>query len=115
MAQKKRSYGSGSVTKRGKGLAIRWREKEITPDGRTRIVQRCKALGEVTKTEANEKLREELAKSAVPKAAAVTFADFAASWKALVLPNYPEAFDAHASRGHSREETRALLWSYAFN
>ena len=35
MTRTKRQYGSGGLLKRGRGWAIRWREHEFTPDGRT--------------------------------------------------------------------------------
>ena len=93
----KRSWGSGSVQKRNGGLIIRWREKEMQTDGTTKTVHRCEALGDVTISEANDKLREKLSLAKTPKAAPVRFEDFAASWKALVLPKYPK----HSTRkGH---------------
>ena len=93
----KRSWGSGSVQKRSGGLVIRWREKEMQTDGTTKTVHRCEALGDLTISEGNDKLREKLSLAKTPKAAPVTFDDFAASWKALVLPKYPK----HSTRkGH---------------
>lgn len=55
---RRRSYGSGSIQKRGEGQSIRWREKEIAPDGSMQIVHRCEALGNVSSSEAEAILRE---------------------------------------------------------
>src|SRR5215472_11777061 len=64
--QKRRSYGTGCVIERGKGLAIRWREKVLQADGTIKEVMRCKALGLVSKTEANKVLQEFLDSSIIP-------------------------------------------------
>jgi integrase len=98
MARKhsKRSYGTGSIQQRGRGLVIRWREKEIASDGSTHIVHRCETVGDIPRLEAAARLRDRLAGAAEPKATPVTFAEFAIQWKVLVLPKYPK----HSTRKH---------------
>src|SRR5437867_9108407 len=50
MARKqKRPYGSGCLLKVKNGWAIRWREKEIGPDGKQRAILKYEALGTVAK------------------------------------------------------------------
>jgi integrase len=47
---------------------------------------RCKALGSVSKTEANKALQTLIDAAVVPKAAPVTFKELATRWKSIVLP-----------------------------
>ena len=96
--QKRRSYGTGCVIERGKGLAIRWREKVLQPDGTIKEVMRCKALGLVSKTEANKALQEFLDSSIIPKAAPITFSELAGRWKSTVLP-----VRKYSTRKHHRD------------
>jgi integrase len=83
---KRRNYGTGCVIERGKGLAIRWREKVLQPDGTIKEVMRCKALGPVSRTEANRMLQEFIDAAAVPRTAPVSFEQLANRWKSIVLP-----------------------------
>jgi hypothetical protein len=69
---KRRNYGTGCAIERGKGLAIRWREKVLQPGGTIKEVMRCKALGLVSRSEANRTLQEFIDAAAVPKAAPVS-------------------------------------------
>lgn len=84
----KRSYGSGCVIKRGKGFAIRWRETQILPDGTKRFVNKCEALGAVSKRKAVETLNERLAEARTATHPVITFAELATVWKTNVLPLY---------------------------
>ena len=90
MAQRKRQYGSGSLFKRGRGWAIRWREREIAPDGTTRQVLRYETLGPVSRREASEALARRLAAAGGkrPTRSQVTFATLAGQWEFSVLPMY---------------------------
>src|SRR6266705_336503 len=97
--KKRRSYGAGCVIQDGKGLAIRWRETVIDSDGTIKKVLRYKALGDVSLRDANEELRKQLAAASQPKQKPLTFTEFAASWKANVLPRYPK----HSTRKHHAE------------
>ena len=54
MARNKRQYGSGCLLRKGKGWAIRWRELEIAPDGKTRRVLRYESIGAVSSREASQ-------------------------------------------------------------
>jgi integrase len=90
---KKRSYGSGCLIKRGKGFAIRWRETRVLLDGTKQFVNRCEAVGNISKTKAVEILNEKLAATRTEHRAVITFAELAAAWKATVLPMYK-----HSSR-----------------
>ncbi len=87
--QSKRSYGSGCVIQRGKGFAIRWREIQILPDGTKRFVNRCEAVGRVSKRKAVDILNERLATAATTvQRPVITFSELATVWKATVLPMY---------------------------
>ncbi len=63
MARNKRQYGSGCLLKKGKGWAMRWRELEIAPDGKTRRVLRYESIGHVSSREASQALRPETGRS----------------------------------------------------
>src|SRR5947209_1667922 len=91
MARKiKRKYGSGEVVKSGSGLAIRWREPILMPDGTIKCRRRYLALGEISSKEAARRLAEKLvesgsAKEPIPN---VTFREHAAKWIRDILPMY---------------------------
>jgi len=90
MARTKRQYGSGALLKRGRGWAIRWRERVLTPDGRKISVLHYENLGNVTKTEAGRTLALRVAQAGPlrierPK---ITFATLAADWQVQVVPMY---------------------------
>ena len=61
MARPKRQYGSGCVIDTKGGIAIRWREVEIAPDGTTRRVLRYETLGHVSRKRAAHVLAQKLA------------------------------------------------------
>ena len=61
MARRKRQYGSGSLFKEGRGWAIRWREREIAPDGTIKKRLCYEALGNISRAEAGELLRRKMA------------------------------------------------------
>ncbi|HEX4997907.1 MAG TPA: tyrosine-type recombinase/integrase [Terriglobia bacterium] len=84
----KRSYGSGCVIRRGKGFAIRWRETQLFADGTKRFVNRCEALGPVSKRKAVEILNERLAEARAVQRPIVTFDELATAWRTTVLPMY---------------------------
>jgi integrase len=96
--RRRRNYGTGCVIERGKGLAIRWREKVLQPDGTIKEVMRCKALGLVSKTDANKALQELIASSTVPKVAPIKFSELANRWKSTVLP-----VRKYSTRKHHRD------------
>jgi integrase len=91
MARTKRQYGSGCLLKRGRGWAIRWREMEIAPDGRTKRALRYEALGQISRGEAAEILAQRMAAAGngkTPTRSRVTFRALASDWQANVLPMY---------------------------
>jgi integrase len=88
---KRRQYGSGCLLKRGRGWAIRWREIEIAPDGKTRRWLRYEALGPISQAEARRILGRKVAENGngrTPTRSRVAFETLAESWKATVLPTY---------------------------
>jgi integrase len=88
---KRRQYGSGCLLKRGRGWAIRWREIEIAPDGKTRRWLRYEALGPISQAEARRILAGKIAEignGKAPTRSRVAFETLAESWKATVLPTY---------------------------
>jgi integrase len=97
--RKRRTYGAGCVIKEGKGLAIRWREAVICPEGKIERRLRYESLGDVSLRQANEELRKRIAGAGEPKQKPVTFREHAASWKTNVLPQYPK----HSTRKHHSE------------
>jgi integrase len=91
MARSKRQYGSGCLLKRGKGWAIRWREREIAPDGTTKRVLRYETLGRISRSEARSALAQRVAvagDSKTPARSRVAFRTLASEWLAHVLPMY---------------------------
>ncbi len=91
MARMKRQYGSGCLLKRGKGWAIRWREKEIAPDGTARRALRYETLGPMSRKDAADILAQRLAaagSSRAPVRSRVAFRTFASEWQAHVMPMY---------------------------
>lgn len=84
----KRSYGTGSVIEKPNGLAIRWREPELMPDGSIRSVLKYKSLGAVSKREASQALQDRLAACQTPRRGPITFQELASVWKSTVLPMY---------------------------
>lgn len=90
MARRKRQYGSGSLLKRGRGWAIRWREQEIAPDGTKLRRLRYENLGLITRHEASRILAQRLAAAGIPAPTRirVTFETIASDWLVQVLPMY---------------------------
>jgi integrase len=89
MAQRKRQYGSGCLLQRGKGWAIRWREREIAPDGTTQRMLRYENLGAMSRKEAADILSQRLVKAGkAPVRSRVTFETLANQWLATVVPMY---------------------------
>src|SRR5438128_2473583 len=90
MARRKRQYGSGSLLRRGRGWAIRWRGREMTPDGLTKGVLNYENLGVVTRTEAARTLAQRVAAAgtATIVRARVSFGELATDWQAQVVPMY---------------------------
>jgi integrase len=89
MARRKRQYGSGSLFKEGRGWAIRWREREIAPDGTVKKRLCYEALGNISRAEAGEILRRKMAEfgsSDGPTRSRVTFLTLARQWEVDVLP-----------------------------
>lgn len=89
MARRKRQYGSGSLFKEGRGWAIRWREREIAPDGTIKRRLCYEALGNISRAEAGEILRRKMAEfgsSDGPTRSRVTFLTLAQQWEVDVLP-----------------------------
>ncbi len=89
MARRKRQYGSGSLFKEGRGWAIRWREREIAPDGAIRKRLCYEALGNISRAEAGEILRRKMAEFGSgdgPTRSRVTFLTLAQQWEVDVLP-----------------------------
>jgi len=97
--RKRRTYGAGCVIDEGKGLAIRWRETFIGPEGKIESKLRYAALGDVSLRHANGELRKRIAASSQPKQRPVTFSEHATSWRTNVLPQYPK----HSTRKHHAE------------
>ena len=90
------SYGSQETTvrqrslfKEGRGWAIRWREREIAPDGTIKKRLCYEALGNISRAEAGEILRRKMAEfgsSDGPTRSRVTFLTLAQQWEVDVLP-----------------------------
>ena len=90
MARPKRQYGSGCVIETKGGIAIRWRESEIAPDGTIKRVLRYETLGRISKKRAAQVLAQKIT-SAGSKTIArsrVTFRTVCDQWLATVLPMY---------------------------
>ena len=102
--KKKRTYGTGCILERRNGLAIRWREPVMMPDGSVKRVLRYETLGMVSRKEAARTLRERQAQSEVPKAAPVSFGELASAWKTSVLPMYK-----YSTRKHHGQILRTKL------
>src|SRR4030095_8400724 len=100
MARKhsRRSYGSGSIQQRGKGLVIRWREKEIASDGSMCTVHRCGALGSVSRSEAAAILRHRLSRGHSTKIQTYDFCGICGSMEGANFAEVPEAFHTKTSR-----------------
>ena len=90
MARPKRQYGTGCVLETKGGLAIRWREREIAPDGTTRRPLRYETLGDVSKKYASHVLAQRVAAAGgtTPARSLVTFGSIADQWVKTVLPMY---------------------------
>ena len=98
MARLKRQYGSGCLLKRGKRWAIRWREKEIAPDGRTRRALRYETLKPMSRKDAADILAQRLSaagSSRPPVRSRVAFRTFASEWQAHVMPMYKHSTQKH--------------------
>jgi integrase len=75
--------------KEGRGWAIRWREREIAPDGTIKKRLCYEALGTISRAEAGEILRRKMAEfgsSDGPTRSRVTFHTLAQQWEVDVLP-----------------------------
>ena len=83
----RRPYGSGCLLKVKGGYAIRWRERQMLPDGSTKRMLRYKTLGDVSKKEANRILNEKMITGHVLRPTA-TFQELVSSWEDSVLPLY---------------------------
>src|SRR4029077_15539258 len=107
MARSKRQYGSGCLLKRGKGWAIRWREKENAPDGTTKRGLRDETLGRISRSEARSALAQRVAvagDSKTPARSRVAFRTLASEWLAHVLPMYK-----HSTQKNHRHILEKLL------
>ena len=93
--KKKRSYGTGCVLEVASGLAIRWREPLLMPDGSIRKVQKYEVLGHVSRKEAAKALLDRLGNSTGPRRSPITFSDLANVWKTTVLPMYKYSTRKH--------------------
>jgi len=96
MARKrKRQYGSGTVVQEGTGLAIRWREPVLMPDGSIEQRRRYQALGPVSRKEAARRLAEKLVEGGSQRepTPTVTFREHAARWIRDVLPCTSSRFE----------------------
>jgi hypothetical protein len=81
-----------------KGWAIRWRELEIAPDGKTRKVLRYEMLGRISRGEASDILAQKVAAvsgSKAPTRSRVTFRTLANDWQVSVLPMYKHSTQKH--------------------
>ena len=107
MARPKRQYGSGALLKRRNGWAIRWREYELTPDGRKMAALHYENLGDVSKTEAARTLGLRLAQAGPPRLQRpkITFATFASDWVTQVVPMYKHS----TQKNHTHILTKHLL------
>ena len=90
MARKK-TTGTAPVlcSREGRGWAIRWREREIAPDGTIKKRLRYEALGNISRADAGEILRRRIAEfgsSDAPARSRVTFRTLAQQWEVDVLP-----------------------------
>jgi integrase len=90
MARRKRQYGSGCILETKGGIAIRWRELELAPNGTLRRVLRYETLGQVSRKRATQILAERLAAAGgrTPARSLVTFGTVANQWLKIVLPMY---------------------------
>ena len=90
MARTKRQYGTGCLLKRGRGWGIRWRVREIHPDGTTKNALKYENLGLVTRSEAADTLALRVAAATKPVhlRPRISFATLAQEWQALVVPMY---------------------------
>jgi hypothetical protein len=104
MARTRRQYGSGCLLKRRRGWAIRWREWQIAPDGTKVKVLRFETLGDMTRSEAAQRLTDKLA--AAGDAADDTLArPIPVARQRLGGNSAPDvqAFDTEASAVHAQE------------
>lgn len=90
MARRKRQYGSGCLLAKGGGWAIRWREREIAPDGTRKRVLRYETLGSMSRREAADILAQKVAAAGgkAPMRSRVMFRTLVNQWQATVLPMY---------------------------
>jgi hypothetical protein len=84
--ENRRCYGTGTVIERGNGLTIGWREAVVQPDGTVKRVMRWKALGPVSKREANETVQTLAETGRRPRPGSTIFRALATKWKTIVLP-----------------------------
>jgi integrase len=90
MARKsRRPYGTGCILERGRGLAIRWYEEMIGPDGKPQRVKRYEALGPVSRKKAAETLAKKFqVQTPMPVQTKITFAEHAERWRSDILSTY---------------------------
>src|SRR3990167_6164723 len=90
MARPKRQYGHGCLIETKGGFAIRWREREIGPDGNTRRALRYETLGHVSRKRAERVLGQKVAAAGGKGAmrSLVTFRTVCDQWLTTVLPMY---------------------------
>jgi integrase len=90
MARKaRRPYGTGCILEEGRGLAIRWYEQVIGPDGKPQRVKRYESLGPVSRKKAAEKLATKFqVQTPEPVQTKIVFAEHAERWRNDILPMY---------------------------
>ena len=90
---RKRDWGTGSIVKEKRGLAIRWSETVLEKDGRRHRQMTYEFLGDVSRQKAKQTLAARITENrrrnvAVDFAEPPTFADHAKRWEADILPMY---------------------------
>lgn len=91
---RKREWGTGSIVKESRGLAIRWSETVLQKDGTRRRKMKYEFLGPVSRQKAKQMLANRITESrrrAVvvdDPVKAPTFAEHAKRWEADILPMY---------------------------
>src|ERR1700716_1355444 len=113
MARRRRQCGSGCLFKEGRGWAIRWREREIAPDGTIEKRLCYEALGNISRAEAGEILRRKMAEFGSndgPTRSRVTFLTLAQQWEVDVLPTKVQALNAEESSTHYGEASDSAVW-----
>lgn len=90
---RKRDWGSGSIVKEKRGLAIRWSVGVLQKDGRRRRKMQYEFLGAVSKQKAKQMLADRIAEARrrdlpVETGPPPTFEEHAERWKIDILPMY---------------------------